>query len=107
MSSKIIMAIYQPKPDKQGALLDLVEAHLPILQEHGLATDRPALVLKASNGTIIEIFEWVSEEAATTAHSVPEVAKIWASMAAVAEFTTLNSLEEASKPFSHFDVVSL
>ena len=55
----ISVACYKPKPDCEAALLELVRGHLPPLRTEGLVTDRASIVMRAADGTIIEIFEWV------------------------------------------------
>ena len=99
---KLVMALYKAKDGKQNELNALIREHFPTLKEYGLATDKPPFIAVSSSGTVIEVFEWVSEEAARKAHDHPAVAKIWEAMAKVGSFETLTSLPEASKPFPHF-----
>lgn len=72
----ISVACYKPKPGCDEALLQLVRDHLPPLRAEGLVTKRPSIVMRASDGTIIEVFEWVSQEAITAAHSNPVVLEL-------------------------------
>ena len=58
---------------------------------------------KLQDGTYVEVFVWISEQAAEKAHDHPGVAKIWEAMAMVAEWGTLEKLPEAKKPFTHFE----
>ncbi|HLZ85249.1 MAG TPA: hypothetical protein VKQ54_16920 [Caulobacteraceae bacterium] len=107
MTSEVVMALYRPHEGKDSELRSLIAQHVPSLLRLELITDRPPLLLKAADGTYVEIFEWVSGAASRSAHEHPEIAHIWEAMEAVADFTNLDSLEEAQRPFAHFSPVSI
>lgn len=107
MTAEIVFALYRPHPDKDAALRRLIARHIPALRRLELITDRPAVLARADDGTYIEVFEWVSETAARSAHDHPDIAEIWDGMEAIADFTTLASLAEAQRPFTHFEPVEL
>ena len=52
----------------EGARLELVRNHLPPLRAEGLVTDRAPILMRTADGTVVEIFEWVSQEAIAGAH---------------------------------------
>jgi hypothetical protein len=56
----ISVACYKPRPGCEEALLELVRNHLLPLRAQGLVTERTPIVMRTANGTIVEIFEWVS-----------------------------------------------
>lgn len=107
MKPEIVMAMYKPKAGQDEALRAIMARHIPALRRRGLITDRPAMMLRAEDGTYIEIFEWVSPDAAVVAHRDPEIGKLWDEMAPIAEFPTLASLAEARRQFPHFAPVSI
>jgi hypothetical protein len=49
-------------------LLVEVRDHFPPLRTAGLVTERSSIVMRTKDGTVIEIFEWVSPEAIANAH---------------------------------------
>ncbi len=100
--SVVVMAIYRPKDGKISELEVLVHKHFPTLSEYGLTTKNPPFIGRSSDGSIIEVFEWASEEAAKKAHDHPAVAKVWEAMAMVCDFGRLEQLPESKKPFPHF-----
>lgn len=104
---QIVIAAYRPKPGQDKLLLEVVRTHLPILRQQKLATSRPVQVLRAGDGTLLEIFEWVSEEAVEQAHTNPVVQKLWERFGKVSDFVTLASLPGAQEPFPHFEPVDL
>jgi hypothetical protein len=107
MSGQIVIALYKPNPGQDEALRGLIRKHLPTLREFGLATDRPSMLMRAGDGTYLEIFEWVSEEASAQAHEHPAVAKIWDGMGAIGGMPSLDALAESKRPFSHFEPIDL
>jgi hypothetical protein len=102
MTSEVVFALYRPHAGKDPDLRRLIDQHVPALRRLELVTDRAPLLLKAADGTYVEIFEWASASAARTAHEHPEVARIWDAMETVADFVSLDSLEESRRPFTHF-----
>ena len=107
MTAQIVFALYRPHPEKDAALRRLIARHIPALRRLELITDRAAVLARAGDGTYVEVFEWVSETAARSAHDHPDIAEIWDGMEAIADFTTLASLAEARRPFTHFEPVEL
>jgi hypothetical protein len=104
---QVVIAAYRPKPGQDKLLLEVVKTHVPILRQQKLATARPVQVLRASDGTLLEIFEWVSEEAVEKAHHDPVVQKLWERFGKVSDFGTLAMLPGAQEPFPHFEPVDL
>ena len=102
-----VIAAYRPHPGKEADLLQLVREHLPILRGEGLATERPPLVLRAADGTLLEVFEWASNEAVERAHASPAVQKLWERFGAVSDYAKLADLREAGEMFAHFEPVDL
>ncbi len=99
--SEVVLALYRPHEGQADALARLVERHLPLLREKGLVTDRPSLLLRASDGTLLEIFEWRAG-APQKAHVDPGVDALWDEMGKIADFPSLRDLPEAGTRFPHF-----
>jgi hypothetical protein len=102
----MVMALFRPKAGKAGELMACMGDHLPVLRARGLATDRPSLVLRAKDGTLVEIFEWHSHAAIEAAHADPEVGKLWARYAACCDYVTLADLAESGAMFPEFELVT-
>jgi hypothetical protein len=102
MPGEMVIAAYRPLDEsRHKPLLELVRMHNTTLRVEGLITDRPAQLMQAKDGTLLEIFEW-KPGAAQTAHDHPAIKKLWKKMEEVAEFVPLISLQEAETPFPHF-----
>ena len=102
MSGRIVIAGYKPKPGKEAELKALMNTHLPRLRAEGLVTDRESIIMQATDGTILEVFEWASNEAIESAHHNPEVQKMWQEYAAVCEYVPIAELAESTQLFSNF-----
>ncbi len=102
MSTKIAMAMYQPKKGKSGELKKILKEHLPTLQRLELITDRTPYVLESENGTIIEVFEWTGDAAKDAAHRHPAIRALWGKMMDICTFPALKDLPEAEKIFPNF-----
>ena len=102
MEERIVIVAYKPKAGKADALQELMREHLAILKSQDLVTDRPSIMMEASNGTIIEVFEWKSQSAIEQAHTNPAVLKMWEKYAEACDYIPIGQVEEAASLFSGF-----
>jgi len=100
---RIVIVAYKPKPGKETALIELMKTHLPRLKEQGLVSDRESIMMIAADDSVVEVFEWVSEEAIQNAHTNAEVLKMWGEYAEVCDYVPVGSLAEAMSLFSGFE----
>jgi len=106
VSEQVVIAIYRPREGGDERLRELIAGHVPTLRRVGLATSRPALLLRTlDGGAYLEVFGWVDEHASSRAHETPEVQAIWGAMGEVADFVALGELAEAAHRFPHFEPV--
>lgn len=99
---EVVIAMYRPKVGQTAELESLVKRHFAVLNEYGLTTEQKPFIGRSADGTILEIFEWLSREAAEKAHDHPAVAKIWEAMTMVCKFGRLEQMPEAGNMFPHF-----
>jgi hypothetical protein len=99
----ISVACYKPRPGCEEALLELVRNHLPPLRAQGLVTERASIVMRAADGTLVEVFEWVSREAIEGAHKNPVVLDLWKRFEAACWYETPSNLAEFQNMFAHFE----
>ncbi len=104
---RYVIAAYRPKPGKDAELLELTRTHVPILRDQDLVTDRPPYVMRAKDGTIVEVFEWISADAIARAHQNPAVLQMWGRYAEVCDYVSLTSLSESHDMFAEFEPVDL
>ncbi|HVS90696.1 MAG TPA: hypothetical protein VHE59_01605 [Mucilaginibacter sp.] len=99
---KTTIVCYKPKAGKESALKELMKTHSPTLKQEGLVRDKPSYIMEAGDGTIVEVFEWLSDEAIQKAHSNPAVLKMWGEYAEVCDYVPIGTLAEAGNMFSGF-----
>ena len=102
-----VIVCYRPREGQAEALLAAVRDHLPALRAEGLVTDRPATAMRARDGTIVEVFEWRSQDAIGLAHGLPAVQEVWQRFEAACEYVSLDSLAEAADLFASFEPIEL
>jgi hypothetical protein len=61
--------------------------------------------MRAADGTIVEVFQWVSQEAIAGAHQNPVVFDLWERFEAVCSYETPSNLPEFQKMFSHVEAI--
>ena len=105
MAGVCSIVAYRPKPGKEQELLKLVRERVPTLRKEGLAADRVPTIVRAKDGTIIEVSEWKSHEAIDAAHKNPTVLAMWEKFFAVCDCVPLNTLAEAQDMFAGFEPV--
>jgi quinol monooxygenase YgiN len=105
MNGVIVIVAYRPKPGKQSQTLDLVRNRIPTLRKEALVTQRTPIIMRASDGTIIEVSEWKSPEAIDAAHKNPNVLAMWNRFFAVCDCVPLNQLSESAEMFAGFEPV--
>ena len=106
MSGVIVIVAYRPKPGKEKELLELVRNRVPTLRKEELVTDRVPTMMRARDGTIIEVSEWKSREAIDAAHKNPNVLAMWNKFFAICDCVPLNTLAEATEMFVGFEPVA-
>jgi hypothetical protein len=63
--------------------------------------------MRASDGTVIEVFEWVSKEAIEAAHKNEAVVTMWQRYAGVCDYIPIGQVPEAAELFSEFTPVDV
>ena len=105
MGGVIVIVAYRPKAGKEKELLDLVRNRVPTLRKENLATDRVPTIMRAPDGTIIEVSEWKSQEAIDAAHKNPNVLAMWNKFFAVCDCVPLNTLSQSAEMFAGFEPI--
>ena len=107
MAGVCVIVAYRPKSGKAAELLELVCQRVPILRKEGLVSDRAPIIMRAQDGTIIEVSEWKSPEAIEAAHENPNVLAMWDRFYAACDFVLLKDLPEATEMFAGYEPVHL
>ena len=102
---RIVIAAYRPKPGREKALDTLMRRHHERLRTEGLVSDRQPTLMRAQDGTVIEVFEWLSAEAVAAAHSNRAVQQMWDDYAEVCDYIPLDQMTEAHRIFADFEPI--
>lgn len=103
---RVVIVAYRPKPGQQQALEELVRRHHMRLHAEGLVTERAPVLMRGGDGTIIEVFEWLSSAAIAAAHDNAAVQQMWAEFAEAGEYVPISRVAEAHELFAEFEPVS-
>jgi len=106
MEGIIVIVAYRPKPGKETELLELVRNRAPTLRKEGLVTDRKPTIMRARDGTIIEVSEWKSREAIDAAHKNPNVLAMWDKFFKLCDCIPLKNLPESEEMFAGFEPIA-
>jgi quinol monooxygenase YgiN len=105
MNGVCVIVAYRPKPGKEQELLAIVRTRVPSLRKEGLVTDRVPVLMRAKDGTLIEVSEWKSQEAIDAAHKNPTVLAMWDKFFALCDCVPLKTVPESSEMFAGFEPV--
>jgi len=105
MPGVCVIVAYRPKPGRGDELLELVRSRVPTLRKEGLVSARAPAIMRARDGTIVEVSEWKSREAIEAAHKNPNVLAMWEKFFALCDCVPLNTLAEAKEMFAGFEPV--
>ena len=104
---RFVIVAYKPKTGKLQLLLDAVREHVEVLRSQQLVTDRPAYVMQAGDGTVLEVFEWQSAEAISRAHNNSAVQALWTTFGEACDYIPLANVAECQQMFAEFNSLEL
>ena len=99
---RVVIVAMKPKAGRAADLKRLVAAHVPTLRAENLVTDRRPIIMEAQDGTVVEVFEWVSVEAIAAAHSNPVVLAMWEQYDGLCDFVPISTIAETGELFAEF-----
>ena len=102
---RISIAAFKPKSGKEDDLLKVLDDRIPLLLSLGMDTDRKAITMRSREGVIIQVSEWVDDDAITRAHSHPEVLALWQRFDDCCEYVKLDTLSESHGDFATFTAI--
>ena len=103
MAGVVVIVAYRPKAGKDAELLELVRSRVPTLAKEGLVTERTPTIVRAKDGTIIEVSEWRSPEAIEAAHKNENVGKLWNRFFELCDCVPLTMVAETAEMFAGFE----
>lgn len=102
--SVITLSACRPKSGCDLELWQVLHDNLDLLIRQGLIAPAPTATMVASDGTVVQLIAWLSDEARTKAHTDPAVQEAWHALAQLCDYLPLASLPEMQGPFARFAV---
>ncbi len=102
---RFVIVAFKPKPGKEVSLAAAIEKHYRVLQAENLVTNKAPYLMRADNGVVLEVFEWLSADAIARAHANPAVQALWAEFEGACDYVPLSSLGEAQQMFAEFEAI--
>jgi len=99
---RIVIVGYKPKEEKESELQEMLKLHLSTLRAEALISDRDSIVMRSTDGTIVEVFEWASKESIEAAHNNPKTQQMWEEFSKVCDFIPVSQVPESASLFSEF-----
>lgn len=78
-----------------------------MLRRNGFLTDRKIFGMRAKDGRILVVFEWISEDAFDKAGAHPEVQEYWMEADRISSFDKPASLPELQRTLPEFEALNL
>ncbi len=103
----VTIACYRPKAGKERDLHQLMREHVPTLQRESLASKRNPIIMRARDGTVVEVFEWASGGSADAAHGNPVVLAMWERFNAACDYVKVSDVAETHDQWASFDLLEL
>ncbi len=100
--SLIAVSAYKPLPGFDTGFKEILKEHTLALREEGYITDQKVFQMQAVDGTILEVYEWISEQAKVNAHHNPRIVELWSRFYEYSEMVKLMDLMECHEPFATF-----
>src|ERR1700730_1595802 len=100
---RVTIACYRPKPGQKGELNQLMREHVPMLQKESLASKRAPVIMRAKDDTIVEVFEWASDDAVDEAHVNPVVLAMWERFNAACDYVKVSDVAETHDQWASFE----
>ncbi len=103
--SIVAVTVYRPKKGKKAELLSLLKLHLTVLRRGGYVSRRQSYLMSSENGSIVQVFEWLSKKAKEGAHRDQAWLALWPQFNKLCKNDLMKDLPEAKKPFANFDKI--
>ncbi|MBL7878115.1 MAG: hypothetical protein JNL53_20785 [Cyclobacteriaceae bacterium] len=102
---RIFLIIYKPHKGKEQELLSTVKSGYAPMISGGYVTDRAPILMRATNGSLLLIFEWKQQDSQDKAQADPAIQEQWMRVSKLSEFEKPESLKEFRDVFPEFESI--
>jgi hypothetical protein len=101
----IALILYSPRKDREQELVEMLQNNIPVMRKLGLVTDREQIIARTKDGSILQVFEWKSEDSQDQAMAHPVCQEMWLKVGNISEFQKPAVLAEFNEVFSMFETL--
>jgi hypothetical protein len=101
----IALILYSPRKGRKQELIEMLQHNIPVMRKLGLVTDREQILAGTKDGSIIQIFEWKSQDSQEQAMAHPVVQEMWLKAGNISEFQKPAAVAEFNEVFSMFKTI--
>jgi hypothetical protein len=101
----IALILYSPRKGREQELIEMLQHNIPVMRKLGLVTDREQILAGTKDGSIIQIFEWKSQDSQEQAMAHPVVQEMWLKAGNISEFQKPAAVAEFNEVFSMFKTI--
>ena len=83
---RIVVMVYRPHRGKEHELIPILKSGYVLLKDRGYLTNRPPILMQASNKCLLKIFEWKGKESMISAEADPLVQEHWMRVSKICDF---------------------
>ena len=109
MNARVVIAAYRAKQERMNDLLEILKAKRKFMLDAGYYSPRAPITMASMKDPdlVIEVFEWTSLEAISSAHEDSRVLEIWGKMDDICYEigSRLDSFPEAMQSFPNFEPI--
>ena len=103
---KLAFIVFKPRKGKAEELIAFLKRSFVILQSLKVASEKPQILASSVDGSIMQIFEFSTDDKPESAAIYPEVRELWKEAEKLSEFLKPSSLKEFQEVFPSFDIIS-
>ncbi|HEX5170271.1 MAG TPA: hypothetical protein VFW11_13930 [Cyclobacteriaceae bacterium] len=104
---RIGFVLYHPRKGKEDELVSMIQTHFPFLRREGFITERKVVGMKAKDGSIMVVFEWMTSDAIDEASTHSGIQKLWTQVSKISDFGKPGTVKELHQVFPDFEALTI
>jgi heme-degrading monooxygenase HmoA len=105
MTSCLTVAVYRPRPGREGEVLPHLRREIATIRARGYFTSRPAVICRTHADDYLVITEWATEESVDAAQADDVVVELWRRKERLVEYLAPSEVDGAEILFPSFEVI--
>jgi hypothetical protein len=105
MTSCLTVAVYRPRPGREGEVLPHLRREIATIRERGYFTTRPAAICRSHAGAYLVLTEWATEQSVDAAQADDVVVGLWRRKEQLVAYLAPSEVDGADILFPSFEVI--